>query len=211
MHDTTEQLEMWILLGNLWASGQYSTLAALHRQSVKLYGGSAPTVIQIRRRADREMWTNEGEISESMQRESQRTAADILNELGLSLVRRVELIAEMVESPHRDYDRLREIIDAVIVQIKEAGGVPDAKTMQGVYRDLGNLYQKGCRLSLDALKLAGEYAGDIGRSSADADGKPLDDKTPEEIKIETERILGSMMHNFIEREQAKKNSASSET
>ena len=200
MSGSTENIAMWEIVRTLWASGRYATLSALHRESVRLYGSRSPTLLQIRRKADREIWTNDAEVSDSLQRETQRTASEILNEFGMGIVRRCELIAEMAEGPHRDYDRIRGIIDGIADQIRAAGGEVDQKALNGALKELGILYQKGCRLSLDAIRLAFEIEGGSGKGGHDqgeAEGKPLDDRPPEEIQAEIEKMIKSMAHRYI--------------
>jgi hypothetical protein len=189
MEESRETIEMWETLRILWASGQYCTLGALHRKSVELYAAASPTIGAIRRRADREMWMNDDALSESISEESKRTATEILNDLGMGISRRLEILTDIIRAPHEDHDRIKTILDQLF---QDKGNGIDEKTFAAAIKDLKALYGKGMELSLKALLVAGQYAGDIGKGATTASGAietPLDDKTPEEIELEIDRMV----------------------
>lgn len=199
MIESPETLQMWETIKSLWCSGRFSTMGALHRKCVEQYADACPTLNAIRRRADRELWDNDGALSEQMEEETRKTAVQILNELGMGLTRRLELLSEIIVAPHEDHDRIKAILDKLFTG---NGADIDQKTIAGALKDLRMLYSQGMKVSLQALALAGQYAGDIagktGGKAADGEGnKDLSNMTEEERQVEIERMLRSLQMKLV--------------
>jgi len=199
MTDTTETAAIWATIKALWVSGRFSTFGALHRKSVEQFADQCPTLQAIRRRADRELWANDGALSEQMEEETRKTAVEILNELGMGLTRRLELLSEIIIAPHEDHDRIKAILDKLFTG---SGEEIDQKTIAAALKDLRTLYAQGMKVSLQALALAGQYAGDIsgkatGSGSEGGSGKDVSNMTEEERQVEIERMLRSLNMRLV--------------
>jgi hypothetical protein len=190
MQETPETVEMWETLRVMWSSGMYATMGALHRKAVEKYGEKAPGLPAMRRRSDREMWSNEDALAEEIQEEEKKASSRILAELGMGISRRMEILAEVINAPLEDHDQLKKII----MKIAENGFITDPKQIAGAMRELRQLYTTGLGLTLKALALAGQYAGDLQpkQEGETPDGKDLSTMTEEDKQHQIKELLKRM-------------------
>jgi hypothetical protein len=190
-HKLTEsEIKIFETLRAFWESGRYSTLPALHRKAVELFGDEAPNYRKLYQRAHREMWENDCELKLGQSEEIKKTAASILDDLGMGFVRQMEIITEIVNGPLEDYAVLRNELRNL-----------DPQSLKTVLPGLSKMYTSGLKLALEGIKVIRDTCADPSekaKSDHDYDGIPLDDKTPEEIQAEIDRTIAALAHRYNE-------------
>lgn len=200
--------ETWDIIRKAFESGLYQSVHSMQlelRQNLS----PCPGVRLIQEVAFDRCW-DWGRMDEIIEEKKQRDVSEILSEMGMDKAKRLEYLIRGIKAS----DSILEMIETIKERLNEHKmTVADNAQFLLTLKALEETNFKGMKVMLDALKLAGEWAGDnaavkvkqLGSTAPRNSSLQLvEDMTDEELSAEYERMKKAGVIDLIERQEEQK-------